>query len=200
MIAGLIVAGVGLLILVVASWRHGRQMVEGRPGVVSLELAGSGDRLLDLLTALKTDGRVRMRRALSIDSWIIAGYVPLLGGAAVLSIWVIRWAAGGGWAVVGTAIALVVAAAVVVAGVLDLVENAALAAALNAWVDPPVRQLPPDADNAAARQAHRRDMAAALHGPSVRATRAATAKFALLTASMAWLLLIATVAVTQALA
>ena len=90
MIPSLIVAAAGLAILVCALWRHGRQMIPGRPHVVALELAGSGERMLGLLAALRWDGCVKMRRALVVDGWIILGYVLFLGGAAVLSGWVIR--------------------------------------------------------------------------------------------------------------
>lgn len=199
MTTALVVALIGVVVVVVAMQRHGRQMMKGRPGVVALEVAGTGERMFSLLDALKSDGRARMGRALAIDGWIILGYVMALGGGAIASIWVVRWAADGRWETAGTAIAVAMAGVVAVAAALDLAENAALGAGLDAWEDPPARTMPPDAGNAAARQAHRRAMIAALAAPARRAARAAAAKFALLAASGAWLVLIVTIAITQAL-
>ncbi len=200
MIPTLIVTGAGLLISV-AAWRwHGRQMLPGRPHVVALELAGSGQRMLELLAALGGEGRTRRRRALDIDGWIILGYVLLLGGGTVLSIEAIQLAAEGGWRTVGTTLAVLVCGAVVVAAALDLVENKALGDALSAWAEPPAQAVPPTLANAAERQAHRRRLTLALEAPSARSARAATAKFTILAIVIpAWLLVVLTIIVTHGL-
>jgi hypothetical protein len=175
-------------------------MLAGRPDVVQLELAGTGERLEQRLGALGDDGRTNMRRALTVDRWIIAGYVLAAGGSSVLSIWAIRMAADGAWRTVGTVIALVVTGAVVVAATLDLIENAALDRALLSWSEPPPRQGAANPADASARQAHRRDMVAALDTPAKRATAAARPKFLILLALWpAWMLAVATICLTHSL-
>jgi len=196
----LIAAAAGLVVLVWALWWHGHQMIEGRPDVVSLELAGSGERLYGLLDELRSDGRAKMRQALVIDRWIILGYVFFFGGAAGASISVIRMAVEGGGRTVGTILAILVAVLVALAGALDLMEDRALAGALAVWVEPPAQAMPATVESAAGRQAHRREMIAALSGPSAKAARAATAKFAILAGVVpAWLVTVVTIYAAHAM-
>jgi hypothetical protein len=196
----LVVASIGFVVLVVAGARHRRHEFPGRPTIVQLELAGSGTRLHALLTALGEDGRRAMRRALDIDRWIIVGYALLAGGTSLLSVWAMRMASDNGWRTAGTVIALAVAGAVVVAAMLDVVENRALAVALRTWTDPPTQHVPPTESNAAERQAHRRDVITALTGPAERAARAARPKFAILLALWpAWMVTVSTVCVAHTL-
>jgi hypothetical protein len=175
-------------------------MLPGRPDVVQLELAATGERLHQRLGALGDHGRTNMRRALTVDRWIIVGYVLATGGSSVLSIWAIRMAAEGAWRIVGTVIALAVAGAVVVAAVLDLIENAALDRALLAWSEPPPQQVPANPADASARHAHRRDMIATLEAPARRAAAAARPKFLILLALWpAWMVAAATIWLTYSL-
>jgi hypothetical protein len=196
----LAIAVVGAIAFVVAGRRHDRLMLPGRPHVVRLELAGTGDRLHQQLTALGDDGRTNMRRALAVDRWIIAGYVLAAGGLSLLSIWAIRMAADGAAQTVGTVVAIVVAGSVVAAAVLDVIENDALDRALQAWSDPPPRESPANSANASARQAHRRAMITALAPPANLATAAARVKFAILLAVWpAWMVTVSTICVTHTL-
>jgi uncharacterized membrane protein YeaQ/YmgE (transglycosylase-associated protein family) len=195
----LVISVVGAIVLLVAGRRHERLMLPGRPHVVQLELAGTGERLHRRLLALGHDGRTNMRQALGVDRWIIIGYVVAIGGSSVLSIWALRMAADGAWRVTGTVIAIAVTGAVVVAAVLDLIENATLTRALHAWTDPPPRERPANAANASARQSHRRASIATLTAPAQRAARAARAKFVILFALWpTWMVAVATVCVTHA--
>lgn len=196
----LAVTAVGLVVLVAAGVAHRRHHLPGRPTVVQLQLAGTGDRLHALLDALDADGRAATQRALRTDRKIIAGYVLLGGGSSVLSIWAVRNAASDdAWRATGAVAAVAVAAAIVAAAVSDIVENRAIVRALATWSDPPAQQKPPTAKNAAVRQAHRRTSIAALDADARAATRAARRKFLLLGVWVAWMLAVGTICVAHAL-
>lgn len=194
------VTAAGLALLVFAARRHQQHQLAGRPTAVQLQLAGSGSRLHTLLGALGADGRTAAHAALRADRWIIAGYVLLAGGSSALSVWAVRSAAAGTWRTVGTVVAIAVGVAIVIAAVLDAVENQAVGDALARWSDPPDQPVPPTEDGAAARQAHRRTLSAELHEPATRAARAARAKFTILFALWpAWMIAVSTICVTDAL-
>jgi hypothetical protein len=82
----------------------------GGPGIVGLELAGSTERVEEILAAWGPEGRAAARRSLLIDYLVLATYAPLLAGLC-----------GGSPA----------AAAPYAAAVCDIGENTALLAILN---------------------------------------------------------------------
>jgi hypothetical protein len=179
--------GLGLVLVVVAGAWHGRVMRGVRPGILAFEFAGTGRRMFDLLEAWGPTDHARARRALAIDHVIIAGYVLLLGGLALVALDVMRGAGEGAWARTGVGLGVVAGVLTVVAGGADVVENRALLRCLDVWREPPA-----DADVPAS-QALRRDLVAALHPAAARARNAARLKFALLGLVALWLVATLTV-------
>lgn len=153
--------------------------------IVAFQLVGTGLGAHDLLDRLGGPGRRAARRCLALDPGIILGYVLALaglGGAAV--------ACAGDRLSGGLRIAAILAAGLaaiggVVAGSLDLYENAQLGTILDRWADP---NLPAGAEVADVKAAHRRALGLVFERPAHRAAAAARAKFTVF--ALAWLLLV----------
>jgi hypothetical protein len=94
----------------------------GGPGIVGLELAGSTGRVEEILAAWGHDGRAAARRSLLIDYGVLATYAPLMVGLCQRTADRMGRRRRARLAALGPT----VAAAQIVAGACDVVENTAL--------------------------------------------------------------------------
>lgn len=98
----------------------------GGPGIVGFELAGSDARVEEILAAWGPDGRAAARRSLLIDYGVLATYAPLMAGLCRGAASRLERRRSGRLAALGPALA----AAQLIAGACDVVENTALLAVL----------------------------------------------------------------------
>lgn len=191
MIAGGWIAVAALAVLLVtAAIRHAQVQRGLEPGVVSAQLARTGQRLFAIFDAWGESGREQARRLIRIDRWIIIGYSPGLAVLWLMLIAVFRDADIGTWTSAGTGFALAMSVCALGAGLADVIENRQLIDALNRWADPPKKAVP------ATRQAHTRALAGEFDAPARSSTRAAKWKFALLAVVVSSLLVPLTVWLT----
>ncbi|HWL35651.1 MAG TPA: hypothetical protein VNQ77_05605 [Frankiaceae bacterium] len=113
----------------VAMARAGRAMkASGGAGIVAIELAGTPARAAAIKAAWGPGGRAAARRSLLADFAFVAAYVVVPVVVAGASAAVMRPRGWSGW----TGTAIFSGWAMVAAGALDVVENAALLAVLRA--------------------------------------------------------------------
>lgn len=197
---GLLAAVACASVLAVAVRRHERavrSVGDPRPRVVAFELAGCGAAAYRQLADLGERGRSAMRSAIRIDRWIIVGYAGGLAVLSLLSIWIVRETSSGAIETAGTVTAVVMAAAALAAGALDVRENAALVVVLDGWSDTRIPDGTSALDAAAMRQAHRRRLIEAFDGPSAVARQAALLKFGLLGVVALWGVAVGCITVTH---
>lgn len=197
---GLIAAAVLTAVLVIAIVLHERALKQPRgtkPRVIKLELAGTGRASFDLLDEIGSAGRQATRTAIGIDRWIIVGYSPGLAVWSLLSIWIVDETSTGTIRTIGIVIAITMAIAALLAGLLDVRENRKLLELLDTWPDTPVPPGTDARDAAPIKQLNRRDAIEAFDAPSAAARAAAVPKFALIGAIALWGLVIACITVTH---
>lgn len=200
-LAGWPLAAALLVLLLAGLVRHGKvyQAPPSRtwPSVGQLQRAGSGATIAPMLDQLGAPGRAALARALRIDGlMIVPGYAGLLAVLSVLGILNVRSASSGAWEAVGTVAGVLASAAALVAGGLDLVENRALSQVRASWQDIPIPARPNEQE-AAQRQATRRQQIAGIDGACRTAAVATAWKHRLIGIVLVWLLAAATIAVAQ---
>ncbi len=182
--AALALVAACLVVFIGATLRHERALTgddpqDPTPRVLAFELAGSGRTMYGLLAGLGEDGRTRMRRALVIDRWMIAGYAPGLAVLCLVGGWFIGEISTGTVELIGIVLAVIMALASLGAGAFDLRENRGIARCLDLWPADPV-VVEAGERMAVARERRRRELIARLESPSGATRRASTGKFVLL--------------------
>ena len=111
-----------LLLLVIISYTGSPLNTEAAPmGIVSFELAGSGSRTEAILSSWDWNAKLHAAFSLGLDFLFIPAYVAAFSLGCSLSSWSVR---SRSWPLAGTGNLLVWG--VILAGLLDVIENASL--------------------------------------------------------------------------